>query len=121
MTPLLLLAIGIAVVIAGIVLLRLHAALRQMLGQMPLRDISVEALVRQAGVTRPTFYAHFTDVPEMLGEYLDHLLAEMSRHFTLQPGDVVLTGTPAGVGPLPRNARLSLQASFGLEVSTRTR
>ncbi|GGB28074.1 TetR/AcrR family transcriptional regulator [Allosediminivita pacifica] len=59
--------------------LRLHAALRQMLGQMPLRDISVEALVRQAGVTRPTFYAHFTDVPEMLGEYLDHLLNEMSR------------------------------------------
>ena len=59
--------------------LRLHAALRQMLGQMPLRDISVEALVRQAGVTRPTFYAHFADVPEMLGEYLDHLLAEMSR------------------------------------------
>ena len=59
--------------------LRLHAALRQMLGQMPLRDISVEALVRQAGVTRPTFYAHFTDLPEMLAEYLDHLLAEMSR------------------------------------------
>ncbi|MCB1776697.1 MAG: fumarylacetoacetate hydrolase family protein [Candidatus Competibacteraceae bacterium] len=28
------------------------------------------------------------------------LIAYISTHFTLQPGDVVLTGTPAGVGPL---------------------
>ena len=28
------------------------------------------------------------------------LLAEISRNFTLRPGDVVSTGTPAGVGPL---------------------
>jgi 2-keto-4-pentenoate hydratase/2-oxohepta-3-ene-1,7-dioic acid hydratase in catechol pathway len=28
------------------------------------------------------------------------LLCHASRHFTLWPGDVLLTGTPAGVGPL---------------------
>lgn len=28
------------------------------------------------------------------------LIAHMSKHFSLQPGDVILTGTPAGVGPL---------------------
>lgn len=28
------------------------------------------------------------------------LLAFISQHFTLMPGDVVLTGTPAGVGPI---------------------
>jgi len=28
------------------------------------------------------------------------LIAHMSSHFSLQPGDVILTGTPAGVGPL---------------------
>jgi 2-keto-4-pentenoate hydratase/2-oxohepta-3-ene-1,7-dioic acid hydratase in catechol pathway len=28
------------------------------------------------------------------------LLVYMSRHFTLEPGDVVMTGTPRGVGPL---------------------
>jgi 2-keto-4-pentenoate hydratase/2-oxohepta-3-ene-1,7-dioic acid hydratase in catechol pathway len=28
------------------------------------------------------------------------LLVHISQIFTLQPGDVVLTGTPAGVGPL---------------------
>jgi 2-keto-4-pentenoate hydratase/2-oxohepta-3-ene-1,7-dioic acid hydratase in catechol pathway len=29
-----------------------------------------------------------------------HALAELSRHMTLRPGDIVLMGTPAGVGPL---------------------
>nr|WP_299380539.1 fumarylacetoacetate hydrolase family protein [uncultured Halomonas sp.] len=53
------------------------------------------------------------------------LLAEMSRHFTLEPGDVVLTGTPAGVGPLPRGAELHfiLEAGAshtGLDIRTHT-
>ena len=47
------------------------------------------------------------------------LVAEMSRHFTLQPGDVVLTGTPSGVGPLPRGASLQMSLTGGLEVTTR--
>jgi len=46
------------------------------------------------------------------------LVAEMSRHFTLQPGDVVLTGTPAGVGPLERGATLHFTLTGGLEVTT---
>lgn len=47
------------------------------------------------------------------------LVAEMSRHFTLEPGDVVLTGTPSGVGALPRGAALRLTLTGGLEVSAR--
>ncbi|MEY1662854.1 fumarylacetoacetate hydrolase family protein [Isoalcanivorax beigongshangi] len=35
------------------------------------------------------------------------LVAEISRHFTLLPGDVVFTGTPAGVGPLVAGDRFS--------------
>lgn len=46
------------------------------------------------------------------------LVAEMSRHFTLEPGDVILTGTPAGVGELPRGAALRLTLTGGLEIST---
>lgn len=34
------------------------------------------------------------------------LVAEMSRSFSLLPGDVVLTGTPAGVGPLQMGDQL---------------
>lgn len=48
------------------------------------------------------------------------LLEEMTRTFTLEPGDVVLTGTPAGVGALPRSAELKLSLSLGLDAETRT-
>ena len=36
------------------------------------------------------------------------LMAYISTHFTLLPGDVVLTGTPAGVGPLRSGDALKL-------------
>lgn len=41
----------------------------------------------------------------------------MSRHFTLEPGDVVITGTPEGVGELPRGAKLRMTLTGGLEVT----
>ncbi|WP_168012688.1 fumarylacetoacetate hydrolase family protein [Halomonas salinarum] len=50
---------------------------------------------------------------------IPELLAEMSRHFTLAPGDVVITGTPAGVGPLPRDASLHFELNDWLELDTR--
>ncbi|AOT06522.1 fumarylacetoacetate hydrolase family protein [Pseudoalteromonas luteoviolacea] len=40
---------------------------------------------------------------------LDHLLQEISRYFTLQPGDIVMTGTPQGVGKLAKGDRLKLE------------
>ncbi|SNY97475.1 fumarylacetoacetate hydrolase family protein [Halomonas sp. hl-4] len=46
------------------------------------------------------------------------LVAEMSRHFTLEAGDVILTGTPSGVGELPRGATLRLTLTGGLEITT---
>jgi 2-keto-4-pentenoate hydratase/2-oxohepta-3-ene-1,7-dioic acid hydratase in catechol pathway len=39
---------------------------------------------------------------------IPQLLAYMSSHFTLKPGDVVLTGTPAGVGALHQGDQLEL-------------
>lgn len=47
------------------------------------------------------------------------LIAEMSRSFTLLPGDVVLTGTPAGVGPLQPGDELVARLGDYLQVSTR--
>ncbi|MGH1372212.1 MAG: fumarylacetoacetate hydrolase family protein [Cellvibrionaceae bacterium] len=41
------------------------------------------------------------------------LLAFISRHFTLLPGDVVLTGTPAGVGPIAVGDRLCASLNAG--------
>lgn len=36
------------------------------------------------------------------------LIAYMSRFFTLRPGDIILTGTPEGVGPLSQGDQLEL-------------
>ncbi|MGO1461412.1 MAG: fumarylacetoacetate hydrolase family protein [Marinobacter sp.] len=47
------------------------------------------------------------------------LLAHISSHFTLLPGDVVLTGTPKGVGPLHSGQILTLQLEDELSVSTK--
>ncbi|WP_237057412.1 fumarylacetoacetate hydrolase family protein [Microbulbifer sediminum] len=55
----------------------------------------------------------------MLTPILD-LVAYISSYFTLQPGDVVLTGTPAGVGPLHSGDRLVMQLQDDwLRVETR--
>ena len=42
---------------------------------------------------------------------ITQLISEMSQHFTLLPGDIVLTGTPAGVGSLSSGDTLQLQLS----------
>ena len=50
------------------------------------------------------------------------LIAHMSRIFTLNPGDIVMTGTPAGVGPLEAGDALILSLGLpqanGINVST---
>ena len=46
------------------------------------------------------------------------LLAYISQFFTLQPGDIVLTGTPAGVGPLTLGDKLQLSLSNKINLST---
>ncbi len=42
------------------------------------------------------------------------LIAHISNHFTLMPGDIVLTGTPKGVGELKPNMKLELSFANGL-------
>lgn len=46
------------------------------------------------------------------------LIAHMSEIFTLLPGDVILTGTPEGVGPLTPGQTLSLKLADVLDVES---
>ena len=46
------------------------------------------------------------------------LVSYMSKHFTLEPGDVVLTGTPAGVGVLEPGSELALTLADQLTITT---
>ncbi len=59
-------------------------------------SLTVNGQVRQQGSTRMM----------MMGIF--HLIAYISGRFTLLPGDVVLTGTPEGVGPLGAGDHLTL-------------
>ena len=46
------------------------------------------------------------DISEMIWS-VPEIVAELSRFVTLAPGDLIFTGTPAGVGPLLRGDRVS--------------
>ena len=52
--------------------------------------LSVNGGLRQAG-----------DLAQMIWP-VPEIIAVLSRYFTLGPGDVILTGTPEGVGPVVR-------------------
>jgi len=58
------------------------------------------------------------DTRDMLNPLIP-LIAHMSSYFTLLPGDVILTGTPSGVGPLEAGQTLSLELERALFVETR--
>ncbi len=47
---------------------------------------------------------------------INRMISEMSQWFSLQPGDVVLTGTPAGVGPLLAGDKLQLKLQSGSDL-----
>jgi 2-keto-4-pentenoate hydratase/2-oxohepta-3-ene-1,7-dioic acid hydratase in catechol pathway len=46
------------------------------------------------------------------------LLSYISQYFTLEPGDVVLTGTPAGVGPIQSGDQLEVELVGLLQVTS---
>lgn len=68
--------------------------------------LDVNDAVRQYGHTGQMLFPTFP------------LVAEISRHFTLMPGDLVFTGTPKGVGPLEVGDRLAIR--LGNFLVTRT-
>lgn len=53
----------------------------------------------------------------MLNQVLP-LISYISAYFTLEPGDVVLTGTPAGVGPIQPGDQLQVELVDQLTVET---
>ena len=51
--------------------------------------------------------------------HINALIAEISAHFTLLPGDLVLTGTPKGVGPLHSGDKLDVELLGYFNLETR--
>ncbi|MBV1916348.1 MAG: fumarylacetoacetate hydrolase family protein [Pseudomonadales bacterium] len=69
-------------------------------------QLTINGEIRQQGNSRDMI----TAIPE--------LLSYMSSYFTLEPGDIVLTGTPAGVGALHRFDRLELTMNRNYQFTT---
>lgn len=60
---------------------RLQAALKTLLEEKELRQISIGELCATAEVTRPTFYGNFRDMPDMLDAYLSERLVEIEASY----------------------------------------
>ncbi|MCP8686156.1 fumarylacetoacetate hydrolase family protein [Marinobacterium sedimentorum] len=74
-----------------------------------LQDVQIR--LRVNGETRQDGNSRF-----MLNPVLP-LLSYISQYFTLEPGDVVLTGTPAGVGPIQSGDQLEVELVGLLQVT----
>jgi 2-keto-4-pentenoate hydratase/2-oxohepta-3-ene-1,7-dioic acid hydratase in catechol pathway len=72
-------------------------------------SLAVNGELRQQGDTR------------MMIRSVTQIISEMSQFFTLLPGDLVLTGTPAGVGPLYSGDQLELALANKLHIKTSVR
>lgn len=72
-------------------------------------SLKVNGETRQQGDTR------------MMIRSVAQIISEMSQFFTLLPGDLVLTGTPAGVGPLYSGDQLELALANQLHIKTSVR
>jgi 2-keto-4-pentenoate hydratase/2-oxohepta-3-ene-1,7-dioic acid hydratase in catechol pathway len=70
--------------------------------------LSVNGELRQHGNSR-----------QMLNRVLP-LICHASEYFTLEPGDVILTGTPAGVGPILPGDQLQVELVNLLNVTTQS-
>ena len=56
----------------------LRKAFLGLLSQKPIQSISIKELCELAGVSRGTFYAHFTDIYDLLAQIEDEMTAEIS-------------------------------------------
>jgi 2-keto-4-pentenoate hydratase/2-oxohepta-3-ene-1,7-dioic acid hydratase in catechol pathway len=61
--------------------------------------LSVNKEIRQQGNTGEMIF------------HVDHLIEYISKIFTLEIGDIIITGTPAGVSPLCRNDHVTAEIS----------
>lgn len=57
----------------------IRRAFTQLLGSMPPERISVKLLCEQAGINRGTFYAHYDDVYDLLGQLEEEMLEDLRR------------------------------------------
>ena len=58
---------------------RIHMALADLLQEKPLDKITVTDVVRRAGINRGTFYAHFSDIPDVIHHASEELFSHLRQ------------------------------------------
>lgn len=57
----------------------IRRAFMSLLAQKPIQSISVKELCERAGINRSTFYAHYTDLHDLLQQIEDEMFAEFEK------------------------------------------
>ena len=57
----------------------IQKALTKLLREKPIHRISVKELCEEAGINRGTFYAHYTDIYDLLKQMEDDLVADLQK------------------------------------------
>jgi AcrR family transcriptional regulator len=67
---------------------------KQLVGEQGFHDLSIEAIAKRAGITRPVIYAHFATLDELLEAMLEREALRALRQLSA----VMLTSLPEGAG-----------------------
>jgi AcrR family transcriptional regulator len=67
---------------------------KQLVGEQGFHDLSIEAIAKRAGITRPVIYAHFEDLDALL----EAMLEREARRALAQLAAIMPTDLPAGPG-----------------------
>lgn len=81
--------------------LMIRKAFTSLLKQKPIQSISVKELCAAAGISRATFYAHYTDIYDLMGRMEEELMEEVRRGLRKmlegEPGELSLLKVTAGL------------------------
>jgi AcrR family transcriptional regulator len=79
----------------------IRRAFTDLLSHKPIQSISIKELCEQAGINRGTFYAHYTDIYDLLHSIEDEMLADFDK--ALQP---LLTAEDRHLHPVEISAEI---------------
>jgi AcrR family transcriptional regulator len=81
---------------------------KDIVGEQGFHDLSIEAIAKAAGITRPVIYAHF----ETLDQLLEAMLQREALRALDQLGQVMLRSLPEGEGGRRREALLDALRAY---------
>jgi AcrR family transcriptional regulator len=102
---------------------RIAAATERLLAERPYRELSVDAVMSEAGLSRTVFYRHYDGLPEVILELFEAVAAELAAELESgELGEIIeaAAGAFAAHGPLMRAVDQAASHDAVIEHATRT-